>query len=67
MRPMVEAVEYRRRARQCLELARLAVNAEVRAKIVDVAAIWMRFAERAERSPPVFQQQQQRQPQREPS
>jgi hypothetical protein len=32
-----------------------------------VAAIWMRFAERAERSTPVFQQQQQIQPKQEPS
>jgi Holliday junction resolvase-like predicted endonuclease len=63
---MVEALEYRRRARQCLELARLAVNAEVKAKIVDAAAIWMRFAERAERTP-VFQQQQQIQPKQESS
>jgi len=62
IRPMTEAEEYRRRAWRCLTLARLAVNAEARAKIVDMAEIWMRFAQRAEQQTPVVQQQQQIQP-----
>jgi hypothetical protein len=50
---MTKAEEYRRRAWRCLTLARLAVNAEARAKIVDMAEIWMRFAQRAEQQTPV--------------
>jgi hypothetical protein len=58
----MEAGEYRRRARRCLAQARLVSNPEARVKIVDLATIWMLFAERAERNQPIVRQQQQIQP-----
>jgi hypothetical protein len=58
----MDAGEYRRRARRCLAQARLVSNPEARAKIINLATIWLLFAERAERNQPITQQQQQIQP-----
>jgi len=58
----MEAGEYRRRARRCLAQARWVGNPEARVKIIDLATIWMLFAERAKRNQPIVQQQQQIQP-----
>jgi hypothetical protein len=45
-----------------LAQAQLVSNPDARAKIIDLATIWMLFAERAERNRPITQQQQQIQP-----
>jgi hypothetical protein len=54
----MEADQYRRRAERCIAKAESAPNAELRAAHIDMAAIWMRFAERAERYTPGAQEQQ---------
>jgi hypothetical protein len=62
----MEADEYRRQAEHCMAKAQSAPDAELRAAFIDMAAIWMRFAERAERHTPLAQQQQQIQPKKNP-
>jgi hypothetical protein len=52
---------YRRRARDCLEMARTVASEEARATLVEIAQIWMRLAG-TEEGRQVAQQQQQTQP-----
>ena len=50
--------EYRRNARRYLARARQMTSPENRAILIDLAARWMRLAERAVATRPVQQQQQ---------
>jgi hypothetical protein len=59
---VMEAEEYRRRARRCLAVARRVSDPQRRAEIVDLASKWMLFAQRVEWQKPRVQQQQQKQP-----
>ena len=52
---------HRRRARDCLEIARTVASEEARATLVEMAQIWMRLAG-TEEGRQVAQQQQQTQP-----
>ena len=52
---------YRRRARDCLEMARTVASEEARATLVEMAQIWMRLAG-TEEGRQVAQQQQLAQP-----
>jgi hypothetical protein len=54
----MDAEEYRRNARRYLARARQMASAENRAIMIDLAARWMRLAERSETPRPVQQQQQ---------
>ena len=63
------AEEYRRRAQQCLEMARTFTNRQVRDTLSHMAQVWLRVAEGHDRPPtapgqkrPAVQQQQQIQP-----
>ena len=63
------ADEYRRRAQQCLEMARTFTNRQVRDTLSHMAQVWLRVAEGHDRPPtapgqkrPAVQQQQQIQP-----
>lgn len=68
------AEEYRRRAQECLDLARTLSLETARASLIDMAQSWLRLAEEqeeheavipppaVERPQPVVQQQQQVQP-----
>ena len=58
---MIKSDEYRRLARECLELAST-FAAEGRATLIEMARIWARLADEAPQ--PVVQQQQQQQQQR---
>lgn len=72
----IRAEEYRRRAQECLDLARTLSLETARASLIDMAQRWLRLAEEqerhdaglpppapaAERPQPVVQQQQQTQP-----
>ena len=62
---MMDAEEYRRKARRCLITARSVSDPQQRAKIIDLVSKWMLFAERVERHKPFVQQQQQIQPKKE--
>ena len=55
------ADEYRRRAQQCLEMARTFTNRQVRDTLSHMAQVWLRLADNYE-ARPVVQQQQQIQP-----
>jgi hypothetical protein len=60
------AEEYRRRAEECLDLARRISLERDRAVILDMAQSWLRLAEQQERQeeiiqPPVTEQPQQQQ------
>jgi hypothetical protein len=57
--------EYRRNARRYLARARQMSSPENRAIMIDLAARWMRLAERAMATRPVRQQQQQLQPKKD--
>ena len=54
----MDAEEYRRNARRYLVRARQMASPENRAILIDLAARWMRLAERSETTRPVQQQQQ---------
>jgi hypothetical protein len=54
----MDAEEYRRNARRYLVRARQMTSPENRAIMIDLAARWMRLAERSEATRPVQQQQQ---------
>jgi hypothetical protein len=62
------ADEYRRRAQQCLEMARAFRDREAQVILSHMAEAWLRLAERddflplAEQAQPIVQQQQQSQP-----
>ena|SRR6516162_10947415 len=58
------ADEYRRRAQQCLEMARTFGDREARVTLAHMAEVWLRLAERnvPKQTQPAFQQQQQIQP-----
>jgi hypothetical protein len=67
------AEECRRRARECLHLARTSEGSD-RILLLDMAQTWLRLAEEAsippgavEQSQPVVQQQQQAQPKKDPT
>lgn len=69
------AEEFRRRARQCLHIARTSEGPE-RILLLDMAQTWLRLAEEQEASlppsavepsQPVVQQQQQAQPKKDPT
>jgi hypothetical protein len=60
------AEEYRRRAQECLDLARKISLERDRAVILDIAQSWLRLAEQQERQekiiqPPVMEQPRQQQ------
>jgi hypothetical protein len=66
--------QYRRRARECLDLARLFSTEKARATLLTMAATWFRLADAADQpqadaggteTRPVVQQQQQIQPERD--
>ncbi len=61
----MDAEEYRRNARRYLVRARQMASSENRAILIDLAARWMRLAERSETTRPVQQQQQQVQPKKD--
>lgn len=61
----MDAEEYRRNARRYLVRARQMASPENRAILIDLAARWMRLAERSETTRPVQQQQQQVQPKKD--
>ena len=70
--------EYRRLARECLEMARTVTTENARAALIEMAQVWQRLADEQERNPglaespppppgggqiqPIVQQQQQVQP-----
>jgi hypothetical protein len=54
----MNAEQYRRHARRYLARARQMASPENRAIMIDLAARWMRLAERATTTRPVQQQQQ---------
>jgi hypothetical protein len=54
----MDAEEYRRNARRYLVRARQMASPENRAIMIDLAARWMRLAERSEATRPAQQQQQ---------
>jgi hypothetical protein len=58
------ADEYRRRAQQCLEMARTFGDRDARVALSHMAEVWLRLAERnvPKQTQPAFQQQQQIQP-----
>jgi len=58
------ADEYRRRAQQCLEMARTFGDRDARVALSHMAKVWLRLAERnvPKQTQPAFQQQQQIQP-----
>jgi hypothetical protein len=64
------AVEYRRRAQQCLEMAAAFRNSQARRSLSHMAQVWLRLADRndsipplaTEQAQPVVQQQQKIQP-----
>src|SRR5215813_9722276 len=58
------ADEYRRRAQQCLEMARRFGDRDARVTLSHMAQVWLRLAERnvPKQTQPAFQQQQQIQP-----
>src|SRR5262245_13007971 len=58
------ADEYRRRAQQCLEMARTFGDRDARAMLSHMARAWLRLADMTapEQNRPVVQQQQQLQP-----
>jgi hypothetical protein len=58
-----KAAQYRRRARECLEIARTLAPGEKRTMLTDMAQTWMRLAEELEAAnlvgdQPMMQQQQ---------
>jgi hypothetical protein len=55
------AEEYRRRAQECLDLARKISLERDRAVVLDIAQSWLRLAEQQEAQGPVIQQPQQQQ------
>jgi hypothetical protein len=54
--------EYRRLARECLEMARTVTTENARAALIEMAQVWQRLAEEQEASAASAQQQQQIQP-----
>jgi hypothetical protein len=56
---LMDADEYRRRARRCLVVARQSANAAERARAVDTAMMWVELADWAEGKWPEGKQQQQ--------
>ena len=58
------ADEYRRRAQQCLEMARTFGDRDARVTLAHMAEVWLRLVERnvPKQTQPAFQQQQQIQP-----
>jgi hypothetical protein len=51
---MTTSAEYRQYAHECFETARHAQSAELRDEFLDLAALWMTAAERADRAGPPF-------------
>jgi hypothetical protein len=67
---MTRAEEYRRRAQECLELARSISLETARQTLIDMAQSWLRLAQEQEASEPLGEaeprpQQQQQQPQQQ--
>ena len=56
---MYQAEEYRRRAQECLDLARKISLEKDRAVVLDIAQSWLRLAEQQETQPQSADQQQQ--------
>ena len=54
--------EYRRLARECLEMARTVTTENARAALIEMVQVWQRLAEEQEASAASAQQQQQIQP-----
>jgi len=54
--------EYRRKARECLSIARQIADEKTRAEVLEMASMWRRLAARAERRTSASQQEQQTQP-----
>jgi hypothetical protein len=55
------AEEYRRLARDCLEMVKTVSSEQARQGLIEMARVWARLADQ-QASAPVFQQQQQQQP-----
>jgi hypothetical protein len=56
---MYQAEEYRRRAQECLDLARKISLEKDRAVVLDIVQSWLRLAEQQETQPQSADQQQQ--------
>jgi hypothetical protein len=49
-----EAKEYRRRALECVEMAKTIENPTHRLALLEMAQAWMRLAEKTDKKPPGF-------------